>query len=97
MRYVDRSLVREPASLAFEGSDGALERAQAAAYYAQVPEPEKSYGFRAYKNDDVKEALRAVSPSMLSTIVPKEGSKKLQGIAAIGGWLRLGRTFCLPA
>ncbi|WP_305972255.1 MULTISPECIES: hypothetical protein [unclassified Mameliella] len=60
MRYVDRSLVDEPASLADEDSDGARESGRAAAHYAQVPEPEKSYSFKAYKNDDVKDALRAL-------------------------------------
>lgn len=60
MRYVDRSQVDEPKSLADEGSAGADERARAVAYYAEVPAAKKSYKFAAYKSDDVKSALRAL-------------------------------------
>ena len=109
MRYVDRSLVREPASLAFEGSDGALERAQAAAYYAQVPEPEKSYGFRAYKNDDVKEALRALFHGKCAYCeIRYEGSQPVEHYRPKGGieetpghrgywWLAASWTNLLPS
>jgi len=60
MRYVDRTKVDEPASLAGANSAGAREREKAEAHYAKVPAPKKSYGFEAYKKDDVKTALRAL-------------------------------------
>jgi hypothetical protein len=48
-----------PAALAEENSRGARERAKAIQYYARDPPPEKAYGFKVYRDDDVKIALNA--------------------------------------
>ncbi|MBD8689602.1 MULTISPECIES: HNH endonuclease [unclassified Rhizobium] len=58
MRYVDRSTTTAPTSLMSEDCAGVTEYRKAKAYYAQVPAPDKAYPFKAYKGDEVKQALR---------------------------------------
>jgi hypothetical protein len=57
VRFVDRTAVAEPPSLADQGSDGADELIEARTYYESRAAPTKSYSFKAYKADDVRQAL----------------------------------------
>lgn len=58
MRYVDRSGVAAPASIASVNGAGAKELVKARDYYDKAWT--KAYGFKAYKSDDIKQALRAL-------------------------------------
>lgn len=57
MRHVDRNLVRAPASLADVDTPAAKERLRARNHYGQVPPPAKGFEFKAYKKDDIVDAL----------------------------------------
>jgi uncharacterized protein (TIGR02646 family) len=54
MIHIDRSKVDEPPSLA---SEGAKERLEAIAFYEKQENLTRTFSFKAYKNDDVRDAL----------------------------------------
>lgn len=60
MRFVDRSEIQVPASLADINSPAAAELVEARVYYGTVPPPKKCFEFKAYKSHDVRVALRGL-------------------------------------
>lgn len=58
MRYVDRSAIPIPDTLGSADGLGAKELIKARAHYAANPRPKKAFEFEAYREPDVKQALR---------------------------------------